>query len=107
MDEPPLRVRFERDSPSLSVSVSGKRDFATQRQRRRKGPSRSTDRQRRESTRTKTHQFGAICTTPGKSLFVWDCVVGPGGLELPTKRLSAASSEHEPTCVIPRANRPI
>jgi hypothetical protein len=29
-----------------------------------------------------------------KSLFVWDCVVGLGGLEPPTKRLSAASSEH-------------
>jgi hypothetical protein len=27
----------------------------------------------------------------GKSLFVSDCVVGPGGLELLTKRLSAAS----------------
>ena len=25
----------------------------------------SADRQQRESTRTKTHQFGAICTTPG------------------------------------------
>jgi hypothetical protein len=56
---------FERVSPSLSVSVSGKRDFAAQRQRRRKGPSRSTDRQQRQSPRTKTHQFGAICTTPG------------------------------------------
>jgi dihydrofolate reductase len=30
----------------------------------------------------------------GKSLFARDCVVGLGGLELPTKRLSAASSEH-------------
>jgi hypothetical protein len=49
--EPSLRAPFERVSPSLSVSVSGKRDFATQRQWRRKGPSRSTDR--------------AICTTPG------------------------------------------
>ena len=27
----------------------------------------------------------------GKSLFVWNCVVELGGLELPTKRLSAAS----------------
>jgi hypothetical protein len=27
----------------------------------------------------------------GKSLFVWDCVVGLGGLEPPTKRLSAAT----------------
>ena len=27
-------------------------------------------------------------------LFARDCVVGLGGLELPTKRLSAASSEH-------------
>jgi hypothetical protein len=51
--------------PSPSVSVSGKRDFATQRKRRRKGPSRSTDRQQKQSTRTKTHQFGAICRTPG------------------------------------------
>ena len=31
----------------------------------------------------------------GKSLFARDCVVGPGGLELPTKRLSAACSEHK------------
>ncbi|MFY9840881.1 MAG: hypothetical protein WAK55_31310, partial [Xanthobacteraceae bacterium] len=31
----------------------------------------------------------------GKSLFVWDCVVGLRGLELPTKRLSAASPELE------------
>jgi hypothetical protein len=54
-------------------------------------------RQQRQSTRTKTHQFGAICTTPGKSLFVWDCVVGLGGLELPTKRLSVASSEQPPS----------
>jgi hypothetical protein len=38
---------------------------AGQRQRRRKGPSHSTYRQQRQSTRTKTHQFGAICTTPG------------------------------------------
>jgi hypothetical protein len=30
----------------------------------------------------------------GKSLFVWDCVVGLRGLELPTKRLSAVSSDH-------------
>jgi hypothetical protein len=30
----------------------------------------------------------------GKSLFARDCVVGLGGLEPPTKRLSAASSEH-------------
>ena len=30
----------------------------------------------------------------GKSLLARDCVVGLGGLELPTKRLSAASSEH-------------
>jgi hypothetical protein len=41
--------------------------------------SRSTDRQQRQSTRTKTHQFGAICTTLGN--------------QLPTKRLSAASPE--------------
>jgi hypothetical protein len=75
MGEPPLRVPFERVSPSLSVSVYGKRDFAIQRQRRRKGPRRSTDRQQRQSTRTKTHQFDAIRTAPGKSLFVWDCVV--------------------------------
>jgi hypothetical protein len=33
-------------------------------------------------------------TTPGKSLFVWDSVVGLRGLELPTKRLSAVSSDH-------------
>jgi hypothetical protein len=33
----------------------------------------------------------------GKSLFLWDCVVGLGGLELPTKRLSAASSDHTDT----------
>jgi hypothetical protein len=31
------------ESPPLSVSVSGKRDFAGQRQRRPKGPSHSTD----------------------------------------------------------------
>jgi len=49
----------------ISVSASGKRDFAGQRQRRRKGPSHSTDRQQRQSPRTKTQQFGAICTTPG------------------------------------------
>jgi hypothetical protein len=30
----------------------------------------------------------------GKSLFVWDCVVGLRGLELPTNRLSGARSEH-------------
>jgi hypothetical protein len=30
----------------------------------------------------------------GKSLFLWDCVVGLRGLELPTNRLSAARSEH-------------
>jgi hypothetical protein len=53
------------ESPPLSVSVSGKRDFAGQRQRRRKGPSHSTDRQQRQRPRTKTHQFGAICRTPG------------------------------------------
>jgi hypothetical protein len=94
MDEPPLRVPFERVSPSLSVSVSGKRDFATQRQRRRTGPSRSTDRQHRQSTRTKTHQFGAIRTASG-NLCLYGTVVGLRGLELPTKRLSAASPELE------------
>jgi hypothetical protein len=31
---------------------------------------------------------------PGKSLFGLDCGVGLRGLELPTKRLSAACSEH-------------
>jgi hypothetical protein len=36
------------ESPPLSVSVSGKRDFAGQRQRRRKAPSHSTDRQQRQ-----------------------------------------------------------
>jgi hypothetical protein len=36
----------------------------------------------------------AIRGRAGKSLFARDCVVGLGGLELPTKRLSAASSEH-------------
>ena len=30
----------------------------------------------------------------GKSQFAKDCVVGLGGLEPPTKRLSAATSEH-------------
>jgi len=34
-----------------------------------------------------------IVDDPGKSLFDGDCVVGLGGLELPTKRLSAASSK--------------
>ena len=48
-----------------SVSASGKRDFAGQRQRRRKGPSHSTDCQQRQSPRAKTHPFGAICATPG------------------------------------------
>jgi hypothetical protein len=32
----------------------------------------------------------------GKSLFARDCVVGLGGLELPTKQLSVASSEQPP-----------
>jgi hypothetical protein len=77
------------ESPPLLVSVSGKRNFAGQRQRRRKGPSHSTDRQQRQNPRTKTHRFGAICTNTGKSLspirrylhdtgkslFVWDCMV--------------------------------
>ena len=53
------------ESPPLSVSVSGKRDFAEQRQRRRKGPVHSTDRQQRQKPYTKTQKFGAICTTPG------------------------------------------
>jgi hypothetical protein len=53
------------ESPPLSVSVSGKRDFAGQRRRRRKGPSHSIDRQQRQTARTKTRQLGAICTTPG------------------------------------------
>jgi hypothetical protein len=60
------RRGFSRSKESLSrpVSVSGKRDFAEQRQRPRKGPSHSTDRQQRQSPRAKSHQFGAICTTP-------------------------------------------
>ena len=32
-------------------------------------------------------QLGSICRKPRKSLFIGDCVVGLGGLELPTKRL--------------------
>jgi hypothetical protein len=47
------------ESPRLSVSVSAKREFSGQRQRRRKGPSHSTDHQQRQSPRTKTQPFGA------------------------------------------------
>jgi hypothetical protein len=43
------RIAHSNQSPPLSVSVSGKRDFAGQRQRRQKGPSHSTDRQQRQS----------------------------------------------------------
>jgi hypothetical protein len=50
---------------ATSVSVSGKRDFAGQRQRRRKGQSHSTARQQRQSAHTKTRQFGPTCTPPG------------------------------------------
>jgi hypothetical protein len=80
-------VPHSNESPPLSVSVSGKRDFAGQRQRRRKGPSHSTDRQQRRRPRTKTHQFGAICTTPGNLCLYGTDVVGLRGLEPPTKRL--------------------
>jgi hypothetical protein len=59
------RPPHSNESPPLSVSVSGKRDFAGKRQRRRKVPSYSTDRQLRQSAHTKTRQFGAICTTRG------------------------------------------
>ena len=40
-------------------------------------------------------------TESGKSPFVQDCVVGLRGLEPPTKRLSAGSSEHS----VPAGNR--
>jgi hypothetical protein len=71
-----LFERHSNESPPLSVSVSGKRDFARQRQLRRKGPSRSTDRRQRQSAPAKARQsggicrrpdqFGAICMAPGK-----------------------------------------
>jgi hypothetical protein len=82
------------ESPSLSVSVSGKRDFSGQRQRRRKGPSRSSDRQLRQKPPHENPPIRHYLHDTGKSLFVWDCVVGLRGLELPTNRLSAARSEH-------------
>ena len=81
-------------SPPLSVSVSGKRDFARQRHRPRKRQSHSTARQQRQGAHTKTAPVRAYLHDVGKSLFPWDCVVGLGGLEPPTKRLSTASSVH-------------
>jgi hypothetical protein len=54
---------FER--VSTNVGLNFRENFAGQRQRRRKGPSHSTDRQQRQKSRTKNQKFGAICTTPG------------------------------------------
>jgi CheY-like chemotaxis protein len=47
-----------------------------------------------EVLRAKVRVFAELSERAGKSLFARDCVVGLGGLEPPTKRLSAASSEH-------------
>jgi hypothetical protein len=84
--------RHSNESPPLSVSVSGKRDFAGQRQQRRKGLPYSTDRQQRRRPRTKTHQFGAICTTPGNlrlygtAWWTWeDSNFEPSGYEPPSR----------------------
>jgi hypothetical protein len=72
-------VPHSNESQSLSVSVSGKRDFAGRRQRRRKGPVTFN----RSSAETKApHENPEIrryLHDTRKSLFVWDCVVGPGG----------------------------
>ena len=89
----PLTQYSNRSRPT-PVSAVGKRDFAGQRQRPRNGPSNSIGRLQRQNACTNRRQFGAIRSEPGKPPFAQDCLVGLGGLELPTKRLSAASSEH-------------
>jgi hypothetical protein len=69
------------------VSVSGKRNFV----RRDKGDETSGEVHRDSPAETKlTPQLGqlrASYRTAGKSLRKSECVVGSGGLELPTKRL--------------------
>jgi hypothetical protein len=71
---------YSNESPPLSVSVSAKREFEGQRQRPETGPSHSTDRPQRQSAPTKPHQHWATFRTR-KSLFIADCMVGPGGRE--------------------------
>jgi hypothetical protein len=56
---------YSNESLPPSVSVSGKQNFAGQRRRRRKGPVTFNRSLAETKPRTKTHQFGAICTTPG------------------------------------------
>ena len=62
-------------SRPLSVSVSGKRDFAGQRQRRQKGPKHLTAREQRQNAHTKNPPVRPNLQDTRKSLFVWDCVV--------------------------------
>ena len=58
--------------------------------------------QQRQRPRTKNPPIRRYLHDNRKSLFVWDCVVGLGGLELPTKRLSVASFEQPPSIAGPR-----
>src|SRR6516225_661968 len=57
-------------------------------------PLRQTSHLKETNHAHETRLFRVIPPQMGKSLFAPDCVVGLGGLELPTKRLSVASSEY-------------
>jgi hypothetical protein len=63
--------------PHCRSLFSGKRDFAGQRQRRRKGRHIQPIASRDKSPARKPRNSGYLHDTR-KSLFVWDCVVGPG-----------------------------
>ena len=75
------------------VFIAGKRLFADRDKWRQNPPTGSANRSRRPTAFAQSRHVAVIHGQFGKSQFAQDCVVGLGGLELPTKRLSVASSE--------------
>jgi hypothetical protein len=86
--------RAEMDGDLHSNRVSSNRslcfqetEFCAQRQKATKHPEKFTETAAETKLTPQLGQLGASYQTAGKSLRTSECVVGPGGLEPPTKRL--------------------
>ena len=67
----PLEAPHTNESPPLSVSVSGKRNFCGPETVASKRPVTFNRSSVETKPRKKTHQFGATCTTPGNLCLYW------------------------------------
>ena len=93
-----------RSKPSLYCRETA---FRRQRQVGAKPPTGSANRSRRPTAFAQSRHVAVIHSQFGKSPFAQDCVVGLGGLELPTKRLSAVSIARTRLCdFLPACERP-